>query len=91
MGGVHNLPNSMTQFEVALPTTERNGKYLHAEGGGFNRWIPKPDQAPAEGFAGADSDTGHGDARRSQAVDSATRVGAALRDCYTPIVSSICR
>ena len=55
----HNLPQSAIHFEVALPTTKWNGKYLFAGGGGFNGTIPGLDQALAEGYAAAGSDTGH--------------------------------
>ena len=58
-GTIHNLPNSTIHFEVALPTTKWNGKYLLAGGGGFNGFMPKLDQALAEGYAAAGSDTGH--------------------------------
>jgi feruloyl esterase len=55
----HNLPQSPILFEVALPTTKWNGKYFFAGGGGFNGTIPRLDQALAEGYAAAGSDTGH--------------------------------
>jgi Tannase and feruloyl esterase len=59
LGSVHNLPHSTIQFEISLPTTKWNGKYFFAGGGGFNGTIPKLDQALAEGYAAAGSDTGH--------------------------------
>ena len=59
LGSIQNLPQSAIQFEVALPTTKWNGKYFFAGGGGFNGTIPKLDQALAEGYAAAGSDTGH--------------------------------
>jgi feruloyl esterase len=59
MGSIHNLPQSTIEFEVALPTSKWNGKYFFAGGGGFNGTIPKLDQALAEGYAAASSDTGH--------------------------------
>jgi feruloyl esterase len=55
----HNLPRSSILFEVALPTTKWNGKYFFAGGGGFNGSLPRLDQALAEGYAAAGSDTGH--------------------------------
>ncbi len=59
MGSVHNLPRSTILFEVALPTTRWNGKYFVVGGGGYNGTIPRFDQALAEGYAAAGSDTGH--------------------------------
>jgi feruloyl esterase len=58
-GNIHNFSRSPILFEVALPTTKWNGKYFVAGGGGFNGTIPKLDQALAEGYAAAGSDTGH--------------------------------
>ena len=59
MGSIKNMPQSTIEFEVALPTTKWNGKYFVAGGGGFNGTLPKLDQALAEGYAAAGSDTGH--------------------------------
>jgi hypothetical protein len=59
MGSIQNFPRSTILFEVALPTSKWNGKYFYAGGGGFNGTIPKLDQALADGFAAAGSDTGH--------------------------------
>lgn len=59
LGSIKNLPQSTIEFEVALPTSKWNGKYFFAGGGGFNGAIPKLDQALAEGYAAAGSDTGH--------------------------------
>lgn len=59
LGSIKNLPQSTIEFEVALPTAKWNGKYFFAGGGGFNGTIPKLDQALAEGYAAAGSDTGH--------------------------------
>jgi feruloyl esterase len=59
LGSIHNLQHSTIQFEVALPTTKWNGKYFVAGGGGYNGVIPRLDQALAEGYAAAGSDTGH--------------------------------
>ena len=47
------------QFEVALPTTQWNGKLFYAGGGGFNGSIPNLTQGLARGYAAAGSDTGH--------------------------------
>ncbi|HWF37969.1 MAG TPA: tannase/feruloyl esterase family alpha/beta hydrolase [Candidatus Acidoferrales bacterium] len=59
LGSIKNLPQSTIEFEVALPTSKWNGKYFFAGGGGFNGTIPKLDQALAEGYAAAGSDSGH--------------------------------
>ena len=59
LGSIHNLPQSTIEFEVALPTSKWNGKYFFAGGGGFNGTLPRLDQALAEGYAAAGSDTGH--------------------------------
>lgn len=59
LGSIRNLPQSTIEFEVALPTSKWNGKYFYAGGGGFNGTIPRLDQALAEGYAAAGSDTGH--------------------------------
>ncbi|HVA94561.1 MAG TPA: tannase/feruloyl esterase family alpha/beta hydrolase [Candidatus Dormibacteraeota bacterium] len=59
MGSIHNLPHSTIQFAVSLPTTGWNGKYFVVGGGGYNGTIPRFDQALAEGYAAAGSDTGH--------------------------------
>ena len=42
-----------------MPTTKWNGKYFFAGGGAYNGTIPRLDQALAEGYAAAGSDTGH--------------------------------
>ncbi|HET6143996.1 MAG TPA: tannase/feruloyl esterase family alpha/beta hydrolase [Candidatus Acidoferrales bacterium] len=59
LGSIHNLTHSAILFEVSLPTTNWNGKYFVAGGGGYNGVIPKLTQALAEGYAAAGSDTGH--------------------------------
>ena len=59
LGSIHNLPQSTIQFEVSMPTTKWNGKYFVAGGGGYNGVIPRLNQALAEGYAAAGSDTGH--------------------------------
>ncbi len=59
LGSIQNFPQSTILFEVALPTSGWNGKYFFAGGGGFNGTLPKLDQALAEGYAAAGSDTGH--------------------------------
>jgi len=67
MGSIQNFPRSTILFEVALPTSKWHGKYFYAGGGGFNGTIPKLDQALADGFAAAGSDTGHtGDSNDAQ-------------------------
>jgi Tannase and feruloyl esterase len=58
-GEIRNLPHSTIHFEIGLPTTRWNGKYLLAGGGGFNGFMPKLDQGLAEGYATIGSDTGH--------------------------------
>lgn len=59
LGSIHNLPQSTILFEVSMPTTKWNGKYFVAGGGGYNGTIPRLNQALAEGYAAAGSDTGH--------------------------------
>ena len=59
LGSIRNFPRSTILFEVALPTSKWNGKYFFAGGGGFNGTLPKLEQALAEGYAAAGSDTGH--------------------------------
>ncbi len=46
-------------FEVALPTTAWNGKFMFAGGGRFNGSIPSLTHLLARGYAAAGSDTGH--------------------------------
>jgi len=46
-------------FEVALPTTDWNGKFAYAGGGGYNGSIPALTHLVARGYAAAGSDTGH--------------------------------
>jgi feruloyl esterase len=58
-GEIRNLQHSTIHFQIGLPTTKWNGKYLLAGGGGFNGFMPKLDQGLAEGYATIGSDTGH--------------------------------
>ena len=59
LGSIHNLQHSTILFEVSLPVTKWNGKYIVAGGGGYNGTIPRLTQALSEGYAAAGSDTGH--------------------------------
>ena len=59
LGSITNLAAIHHRIRSALPTSKWNGKYFFAGGGGFNGTIPKLDQALAEGYAAAGSDTGH--------------------------------
>jgi feruloyl esterase len=46
-------------FELRLPTTGWNGKFMHAGGGGFVGYIPTDDASLSRGYAVIGTDTGH--------------------------------